>query len=169
MTLGQACHRVLWPSPISVIPLKLHTLVLIYILLLQEGQTGDARVPSKKLCTFGNLETFDRKVHPPSCSLWNCAMTRKISRRQLNTWFRFRLRFGLCGICGWPRDTGRNFFSKYLVFLRSWGSSTGVATHYGLVDTGIQSLWGRDFPHSSRPDLGPLQPHTKWVPAHSWG
>jgi hypothetical protein len=40
------------------------------------------------------------------------------------------------------------------------GSSVGRATNYGLEDgaTGIESPWGRDFSHTSRPALGPTQP-----------
>ena len=37
-------------------------------------------------------------------------------------------------------------------------SSVGVATRYGLDGPGIESWWGRDFPHPSRPTLGPTQP-----------
>jgi len=35
------------------------------------------------------------------------------------------------------------------------GSSVGTATRYGLDDLGIESRWGQDFPHPSRPVLGP--------------
>ena len=38
------------------------------------------------------------------------------------------------------------------------GSVVGIATGYGLDDPGIQSRWRRDFPHLSRPALGPTQP-----------
>jgi hypothetical protein len=38
------------------------------------------------------------------------------------------------------------------------GSSVGIATGYGLDGPGIESWWGRDFPHLSRPALGPTQP-----------
>jgi hypothetical protein len=31
----------------------------------------------------------------------------------------------------------------------------GIATGYGLDGPGIESWWGRDFPHPSRPALGP--------------
>ena len=38
---------------------------------------------------------------------------------------------------------------------KSLGSSVGIATGYGLDGPGIESRWGRDFPHLSRPALGP--------------
>jgi hypothetical protein len=38
------------------------------------------------------------------------------------------------------------------------GSSVGLATGYGLDGPGIESLWGRDFPHLSRPALETTQP-----------
>ena len=37
-------------------------------------------------------------------------------------------------------------------------SSVGIATGYGLDGAGIESRWGRDFPHLSRPVLGSTQP-----------
>ena len=43
-------------------------------------------------------------------------------------------------------------------------SSVGKTTRYELGSRGIEFRWGRDFPHLSRPALGPTQPPTKWVP-----
>ena len=48
-------------------------------------------------------------------------------------------------------------------------SSAGIATRYGLDGQGIESRWGRDIPHPSRPALGPTQPPVLWVPGLSLG
>jgi hypothetical protein len=44
------------------------------------------------------------------------------------------------------------------------GSVVSTATTYGLDGPGIESRWGRNFPHPSRPALGPTQPPIQWVP-----
>jgi len=50
---------------------------------------------------------------------------------------------------------------------RSWDSSVGMATRYGLDGPGIESRWERDFPHLSRLALRPTQPPVQWVPGLS--
>jgi hypothetical protein len=49
------------------------------------------------------------------------------------------------------------------------GSSVGIATDYGLDDQGIESRWGRDFSHTSRPALRPTQTPVQWVPGFPQG
>jgi hypothetical protein len=48
-------------------------------------------------------------------------------------------------------------------------SVVGIGTSYGLGGLRIESRWGRDFPHLSRPALGPTQPPVQWVPGLSLG
>jgi hypothetical protein len=52
----------------------------------------------------------------------------------------------------------------------SWtGSADGIATGYGLDGPGIESRWGRDFPHLSRTDLRSTGPPVQWVPVFPGG
>ena len=43
-------------------------------------------------------------------------------------------------------------------------STVGIAIGYGLEGPGIESRWGRDFPHPSKLALGPTQSPIQWVP-----
>ena len=42
-----------------------------------------------------------------------------------------------------------------MLFIVGRDSSVGIATRYDLDGPGIESRWGRGFPHPSRPALGP--------------
>jgi hypothetical protein len=44
-------------------------------------------------------------------------------------------------------------------------SSVGLATRYGLEGSRIESQWGRDFQHPSKPLLRLTHPHIQWTPA----
>jgi hypothetical protein len=45
----------------------------------------------------------------------------------------------------------------------SQDSSVGTATRYGPDGPRIDAWWKRDFPHSSRPSLGPTQSLIQWL------
>jgi hypothetical protein len=60
-------------------------------------------------------------------------------------------------------------FSAVQSHIRSRDTVVGVATRYGLEGPGIESRWGRDFPHVSRPALRPTQPPVQWTSGLSRG
>jgi hypothetical protein len=49
------------------------------------------------------------------------------------------------------------------------GSVVGIETVYGQDGPGIESRWGRDFPHLSSPALRPTNPPVQLVPGLSRG
>jgi hypothetical protein len=53
--------------------------------------------------------------------------------------------------------------------IKNLDCSVGIATRYSLDGPEIESRWGRDFPHTSRPALGHNQPPVQWVPGLSRG
>jgi hypothetical protein len=68
-----------------------------------------------------------------------------------------------------PYNTIGRIKILYDLNIRGPGSVVGIATGYGVDGPGIESRWGRDFPHLSRPTLGPTQFPVQWVPRLSRG
>ena len=55
-------------------------------------------------------------------------------------------------------------FQNLLHLYVSRDSAVAIATRYGMYGPGIESRWGRDFPHPSRLALGPTQLPIQFVP-----
>ena len=61
-------------------------------------------------------------------------------------------------------------FVKFLNAPKNWaGWVVGIVTGYGLEGPGIECRCGRDFPHLSKPALGPTHPPVQLAPELSRG
>jgi hypothetical protein len=77
--------------------------------------------------------------------------------------------FESCRACPLIVTVGFEFMTALSKNKVGRGNSVGIATRYGLDGQGIEVWLGRDFPHPSRPALGPSQPLLQWVPGISRG
>lgn len=53
---------------------------------------------------------------------------------------------------------------QYYITRKGQDSSVGIVTRYGLDDLDMKYRLFRDFPHASKPTLGPTQPQLQLVP-----
>ena len=60
-------------------------------------------------------------------------------------------------------------FTYAYIQITAQDSIAGIVIHHELDSLGIESRWGRDFPHLSRPAVRPTQPAIQWVPGLSQG
>jgi hypothetical protein len=74
-------------------------------------------------------------------------------KRAAHARFFRRTTFFLCKC----KNYSENIFRLLMAF-RGPGSVVGIATGYRLDGPGIESQWGRGFPHLSRPALGTTHP-----------
>jgi hypothetical protein len=109
-------------------------------------------------CVLSGRGLCDKLITRPeeSCRLW-CV----VKRERENPWLKRP----------WPTGGLLNQIKKiyHLLLGVGPGSVVGIATSYGLDGPGIEFRCGRDFPHLSRPALGPTQPPLQWVPGLSRG
>ena len=128
---------------ILAIALQLTDIDCSGVATIWEGYTRCRTVTSEELLVTKG--TFSYQLLPALSS------RTAVTCRQMNT------AAGFVQICGPVLCTAVSFGGYYMY---QW---PGVVTCYGLVGPGIESRWGRDFPHPSRPALGSNQPPIQWV------
>jgi len=92
---------------------------------------------------------YAREVHPITCHEDTQGEDRYSSTLSLTS----SLELG-----GWSTQRPDHFTPRKRIWMSLGDSSVGLGTRYGLHGLGIESCWGLNFPHPSRPDLGSTQP-----------
>jgi len=169
LVAGRA-ERCQWRQCVSthLIPIKLHTSCLFMIAValparyFQEAHCFCRHIVSGPPC---KLLTLWQQCDPVSYVVsWSC-LQRHLGSADYNLQLQCRMTVGECrsgmnvkgnGRGGWWLKIGHY---RFLI----------LATRYGLNGPRIESQWGRDFPHLSRPALRPTQSPIQWVPGLSQG
>jgi hypothetical protein len=117
------------------------------------------------VCNYDSLSVFARPLHSVSGQclaldlprlLWDAFQFSHLRSVRYCHWNdiyvipSFKVTLLLLHFCITARVMGRD-------------NSVGTATCYGLDGPRIESRWGRNFPHPSRPALGPTQSLVRWV------
>jgi hypothetical protein len=108
----------------------------------------------------------DERLSLETCRGWKINTLKKVKKvRQVGCKSRtpnivpvYRIKFSLLYLSGFILQN----FNTIKTLIEGPVSVVGIATAYGLDDPGIESRWGRDFPHLSRPALRPTQPPVQW-------
>jgi hypothetical protein len=128
--------------------------------LLPDSRRGNIL---KQIDPFHILETWDLFQTHLNIILQSTPKFFTVSKRKLLSWLVLRYSGNVksCIVILWVVMRCSLVEGRY--------SSVGIATGYGLDGPGIETRWGRDFPHLSRPALGPAQTSVRCVPGHYRG
>jgi hypothetical protein len=106
--------------------------------------------------------TFPFQVPCPKKTSYTLYWIRNFQTQNFTVWeFRF------LSSCHNSHKNTVKYSCLYVSHVRGRNSAVSIATRYGVDGPGIESRWGRNFPHLSRLALGPTQPPKQWVPGLS--